>query len=498
MNLYRFLSKWLFLVLFVVSCNQPPDFGATVQVTGTSQFVQESTSQPSSSVLVPQTPNTRIPESVTPTNVITTTLTVTRLDVVPAQVTETATSLPEPVSLFPGDSYSPTISGDGRFVAFASNAGDLVTEAVGQCPAPDSRQQNCTNIYVYDRQEQQMQLVSRSSDGAPANGNSREPKIAADGRWLVFTSEAANLDKSRPFQFSGVFLHDMQNGTTQLISDRNASRSPSISADGRFVAFAAMDDVGWNVYVYDRISEEIERVSLDYRGQSADGDSIEPRISADGNWVAFWSWAGDLVADDTEVCRDQESRNYSCGDVFLFERSTGNIQRLEAGAGYGIGMGAFPLSLSGDGQWLTFADLIYNRLENEVDPLVCNQRQGCGGAILSGNGQWWAYADGPDVYVVNRLNDEAELVSVSDEGTSGNGDIVDFIFAVEGGGFEPGFDLSENGRWVVFSANATNLAAKTRPTCDDAFLGSHHCYEVFVRDRELGVTEWISKPFAEN
>jgi hypothetical protein len=92
-------------------------------------------------------------------------------------------------------------------------------------------------------------------------------------------------------------------------------------------------------------------------------------ISADGSRVAFWSWAGNLVAGDTENCQESPT-NYSCGDVFLYDVESGQLQRIPAGEGYGSGMGYYDISLSEDGDLIQFGCSIFNR---NTEHLVCGE-----------------------------------------------------------------------------------------------------------------------------
>jgi hypothetical protein len=87
---------------------------------------------------------------------------------------------------------------------------------------------------------------------------------------------------------------------------------------------------------------------------------------------------------------------------------------------------------------------------------------------------------------------------VSSEGIRGNGELVDFIGPHEGESFEPGFGLSVDGYWVAFASTASNLTEGDSFMCSDYPFPPHNCYDIFVHDRQSGVTEWISKPFTLN
>lgn len=398
---------------------------------------------------------------------------------VPAEVTAT------PSAFLPirGDSFSPGVSADGRVVVFVSRASDLVEEAIGQCPAPDNSRHNCANIFLFDRHTGYFQLVTRAANGQPANGNSGSPVISDNGRWVAFVSEATNLSDA-PIDFQGLFLYDAQNGRLELIASPGSA--PSISADGRFVVYSK--DSPQNVYIYDQETGRTELISRSWDRQGADGDSLAPQISADGRWVAFWSWAGNLMPEESEICRENEAVNFSCGDVYILDRQTGQLERLPVGEGYGLGMGGYSLSLSTDGTRLAFNCQVYER--GPTFHLIASER--CG--RLSGDGQFVVFRRGADFFAQEVAAGAITQVSVASDGAPGDGELVDFRTIFAGGGFNPGFDVSPNARWVVFATTAGNLDSQDTFICEDSFFEPHNCYDVYIHDRETGLTKWISKP----
>ena len=156
---------------------------------------------------------------------------------------------------------------------------------------------------------------SASGPAVPkANGTSSCPAISGDGRWVAFESSASNLVAGDTNGQQDVFVHDRQTGTTTRVSvgpraprPTMTAAAPSISADGRWVAFdscasnlVAGDTNGVNdVFVHDRQTGTTTRVSVGPGGAQANAGSGAPAISADGRWVAFASWASNLVAGDT-------------------------------------------------------------------------------------------------------------------------------------------------------------------------------------------------------
>jgi PKD repeat protein len=200
------------------------------------------------------------------------------------------------------DSRNPAISGDGRFVAFDSNATNLVAGSAGFFQP---------QVYVRDRLAGTTEVVSVSSVGVPANAGSNFPSISADGRFVAFQSVATNL---APLTFPGfphAYVRDRQTGTTELVGpcDQTFGCQPAISGDGRFVAFTShfhlVPDKTTrfvDVFVRDRQTGVIERASVSSVGEEGNNEGGEsPSVSADGRFVVFTSFASNLVAGDTNA-----------------------------------------------------------------------------------------------------------------------------------------------------------------------------------------------------
>ena len=221
-----------------------------------------------------------------------------------------------------GESSSPAISADGRFVAFVSFATNLVPG--------DSNGRG--DVFVRDRLTQTTERVSVDSAGTEGNSGSDGPSISANGRFVVFWSDATNLVRGDTNGVADVFVRDRLTRTTERVSVDSAGNEGngasglhshseySISADGRFVAFVSSatnlvpgDTNGAaDVFVHDRLTRTTERVSVDSAGNEANSSSFDPVISADGRFVAFSSAATNLVPGDTN---EQP-------DVFVRDRKT--------------------------------------------------------------------------------------------------------------------------------------------------------------------------------
>ena len=167
------------------------------------------------------------------------------------------------------------------------------------------------DVFVHDRQTGATERVSMDSAGSQGDGVSAWPSISADGRFVAFNSDATNLVPGDTNGRTDVFVHDRQTGTTERVSADSAGvgggSGAALSADGRFVAFASDaanlvpgDTNGYpDVFVRDRQTGTIERVSMDSFARQGNNHSFDRAISADGRFVAFASYATNLVAGDT-------------------------------------------------------------------------------------------------------------------------------------------------------------------------------------------------------
>ena len=232
-----------------------------------------------------------------------------------------------------GPSQWPSISGDSRFVAFSSLASDIV--------AGDTNR--ASDIFVHDRQQGTTARVSVGPGGVQADGPSLIfPSISRDGRYVAFTSQATNLVPADTNGKADAFVHDRQTGTTSRVSigpGGAQSGGPSfvhsahaLSGDGRFVTFAsegaelvARDGNGQSdVFIHDRQTGETILVSRGPAGEPGDAASYAPSITADGRFVAFTSEAGNLASGDAGA---------GAADVFLFDRDSSTPILLSVGPG---------------------------------------------------------------------------------------------------------------------------------------------------------------------
>jgi len=216
------------------------------------------------------------------------------------------------------DSYGPAaISADGRYIAFGSDASNLV--------AGDTN--GTSDVFVRDRVSGTTTRASVAVHGTQGNRVSAQPAISANGRYVAFGSNASNLVAGDTNGIVDVFVHDRVAGATTRvdISTRGAqtahadpdttledSEQPTISADGRYVAFLSGagnlvtrdTNAARDVFVRDRVAGTTTRASVAAAGTQANQRSSEPAISADGRYVTFFSDASNLVAGDTNGLSD--------------------------------------------------------------------------------------------------------------------------------------------------------------------------------------------------
>jgi hypothetical protein len=201
-------------------------------------------------------------------------------------------------------SFSGAITPDGRFTAFSSAAGNLVSGDTSIW----------FDIFVHDRVTGTTTRESVGAGGVQADSASHHPALSADGRFVAFESGATNLVAGDTNAASDVFVRDRATGVTTRVSvatdgtqANGASNAPRLSADGRFVVFESNasnlvpNDTNstWDVFVHDRVTHVTTRVSVATGGAQADDDAREGRVSQNGRFVVFWSSATTLVAGDT-------------------------------------------------------------------------------------------------------------------------------------------------------------------------------------------------------
>lgn len=256
-------------------------------------------------------------------------------------------------------SNEPALSADGRFVAFDSAATNLVPNDTN----------GTIDVFVHDRQTGQTTRVNVSSAGEQADGGAFEPSISGDGRYVAFMSTSALLVPGDTNALSDVFVHDRRTGATTRVSiatdgAQASGDSPSLSADGRYVAFeSGSSSLGgtnfWrDVFVHDRETGQTRLVSASTSGIDANFPSQDPSISADGRYVAFTSMASNLIAGDTN----------GVTDVFVRDLSTSRTTRVSVdSAGTQSDVSALASHVSADGRYVAFSSFAMNHVPGDTN-----------------------------------------------------------------------------------------------------------------------------------
>jgi Tol biopolymer transport system component len=237
-----------------------------------------------------------------------------------------------------GNHYSeyPSISADGRYVAFISRATNLI---------PDDTNGPVVDVFVHDRQTGQTVCASVDSGGVQGNANSFYPMISGNGQFVVFMSQASNLVPNDTSSGDDIFVHDLDTQQTFRVNvdsfgaqaqgpdpntpDSSNSFYPTIDHDGQRVVFISNainlvsgDTNGADdIFLHNVSTGLTTRVSIGSAGQEGDDDSAWPRISPDGRYVAFNSYAGNLIAGDTNGRSDIFLRDVEIGHTWRVTRT---------------------------------------------------------------------------------------------------------------------------------------------------------------------------------
>src|SRR5581483_11731550 len=248
-------------------------------------------------------------------------------------------------------SFQPAISGDGRLVAFASNATNFFSPS--EPPSEYGRQFGQSRVLLRDLESGALEVVSKTVDDpivAP-DSDSGSPSLSQDGRFVAFTSSATNLVFPFPNAVVGdnVFVRDRFAGSTVMASVHDPaifecgregydffckpgrSYSPAISRDGRFVAFTSrslrlLPENEWGgsqIYLFDRTAAFLRRISVDAVGAEGDSCSEEPVLSQDGEVVVFRTTSANLLEADANATADIVAHEWLCG-------AGGNCRRMAA------------------------------------------------------------------------------------------------------------------------------------------------------------------------
>jgi Tol biopolymer transport system component len=326
-------------------------------------------------------------------------------------------------------SWTAGLSANGRFVAFTSHATNLV-------PGDTNERQDA---FVVDRRTGRTQRVSVSGSGAQAkptrnpDGGSAALGVSADGRYVLFRSDASNLVPGDTNGTMDAFVRDRATGKTRHIPPVGLGvYFGELSANGHYAVLQAGDDV----YRYDLRRRHLLRLTT-----GANSWCGEPSVSAGGRYVAFVSNASNLVHGDTN----------KLPDVFVRDVRTGKTTRVSVtsagkqGLGKKYSNGSNAPRISSDGRYVAFHSDMNNLVPRDTNGVF-------------------------DIFVHDRVTGKTQRVSVSSTGRQAN---------AESGGGE---SFSADGRYVAYSSLATNLVAHDRNAITD----------VFIRDLRTNRTRLVS------
>jgi Tol biopolymer transport system component len=341
----------------------------------------------------------------------------------------------------PAGGSEPSISAEGRFVAF-TGADNIV-------PGDNN---GFADVFVRDRLAGTTELVSVGPGGVLGDNHSAHPHITPDGRYVVFLTYATNLVPGITTPHGCVVVRDRWNGTTEIASVSSTGAPgegpnclPWISADGRFVAFDSPTgnlvpgdtngDV--DVFVRDRLLGTTERVSVSTSGAQVNAECWVASITDDGRYVLFSSESAILASGDN---------NGTGVDAFIRDRQTSTTVRVSSNAaGVGGDQTSWAHMITPDGRYVVF--------DSSATNLVPGDNNGVA-----------------DIFVRDLQLGTIELVSLDSAGVQGNGDS------------HWGASISADGRFVVFGSLASNLV----PGDTNGFA------DMFLRDRLNGTTERLS------
>ncbi len=413
-----------------------------------------------------------------------------------------------------GTSRQVAISGDGRFVLFASTSSNLLA---GQSVQASNFG---TDLFLWDRTTGTTVLVSHAAGSSTTGGNDTSIALgmSSDGQYVAFASKATDLISGGTDTNGGfdVFLWDRTSGVTTLVSHTAGSAAVagnapssfdgSLSADGRWLTFSSLAtdlvagtsdaNAASDVFLWDRTTGVSILVSHDAGAPATAGDAASsgPVISKDGGWIAFSSLAGDLVSGQTD--------SVGTPDLFLWERASGTatlVTHMATLPTTTVGGLVGTFSLSDDGSYVAFSDTATSLESGQVDnnavsdvflferatgfnTLVSHSTSGGAtaaggtslGGVVSGDGSHVEFIstatdvvggviDGNgtfDLFLWTRASGETVLVSHAAGAPSSAGNAASNVG-----------DITPDGGLIVFASQASNLVATGDDNSDsDVFL----------------------------
>lgn len=422
-------------------------------------------------------------------------LLVDELPVVPAPATPVPMHLPEPIEIpvsaaslngskaaqqIPDFMYNaePSLSADGDWVAFTHY--DAFTR--------ENQSSSLPEIILYHRIDQSMIRINDPTEDSHRTDWGFNPSISANGRWVVYTS---------------------------------GEEGPSGSQSNGCIPFARAGEC-MAIFLFDRETGNAERIDRSYDGSKVNGDSYDPKISASGRWLIFWSTANNLIADGLDVCAGETSSPGRCGNLYLYDREAQEIKQILIGRSREQQISGGKPDVSADGRFIAFTvhkdDWIAGELglTNEREAVVYDVKKaifsivnissdgstGNGNSYapsISANGHFVAFVSeasnlvpqdtngASDIFVQDLETRRIERASVSGDGGQGNNSGDESSI-----GWGPVVDISGDGRFVVFTSGLDGLTNKPPSSCDHP--QENMCNSIYVHDRETGRTESVIPP----
>lgn len=411
---------------------------------------------------------------------------VTLVSSLPAQQIELVSVSPSGVQAN-AKSERPFVSADGSIVVFQSSASNLVAGDLNFV----------ADIFCFNRATLALDLVTASTTGGLANGPSERPICSADGRYIVFASDASNLVVGDTNLARDVFLTDTLLGTTTLISKTTAgiqgngfSTRPDMSADGRYIVFRSgatnLDGLDLNgivddVFLHDTVTGVTEMVSRDSLGVQGNAASDRPCISDDGNIISFWSDSSNLVVGDLNFVRD----------IFVIDRLAGttSLASVSSAGVQGNAISSRP-AVSGDGRFVAYRSTASNLVAGDVNLVgdVFMHEIATGATTLISKST--AGVQGDALSSIPQMNYDASIVVYRSDATTldlSDINLTEDVFRYEvatgtttlisrttngglGNGKSSRPTISADGSIVAFQSHADNMVASDTNLVLDAFF----------------------------
>ncbi len=343
-----------------------------------------------------------------------------------------------------GSSSSPSISDDGRYVVWGSNAYSLFT--------PDTN--GTTDAFMKDMATGVTTMVSVNSSGVQGNSANYSPMISGNGNYVAFNSDSTNLVANDNNGLIDVFVRDLVNGTTERVSVTSTgveaigggSFVAAISADGRYIVFhsdatnlvANDTNLQKDVFVHDRVNHTTIRVSVDSAGsEGVGGASYGADITRDGRYVVLYSAATNLVVNDTN----------NQNDVFRYDMQTSQVIRVSItyDGSEAIGGASSYAAISDNGRYVAYRSLAINLVANDTNAKA-------------------------DIFYRDITGNTTTRVSVNSSGNQANNASLYVI-------------MDGSGRNIYFATSTSNFDAND----------TNNTYDIYKHDMVTGSTILVSK-----